>query len=171
MTTEIYLEIEDAEGNLITEGASSKESIGAYYKEVHADAISVWAFDHRVYLPTDSTTGAVTSNRRHEGLKITKMIDKASPLLFNLLAKPMELTCSFEFYRSSDISNEGEPELFYTIELEEAKVISIQTFSPNRMDRGNDHLVAYEEVIFTYGSITYEHPIGSTNALDKWGGE
>ncbi|MBF0219438.1 MAG: type VI secretion system tube protein Hcp [Gammaproteobacteria bacterium] len=171
MSTEIYLEIEDAEGNLLTEAASSKESIGAYYKEAHADAISVFALEHRVMLPTDNRVGAITSNRRHEGLTITKMIDKSSPLLFNLMGKPTELTCSFEFYRSSDITNEGEPELFYTIELEEAKIIALRTVSPNRMLPENDHLVAYEEVTFTYGSITWEHPVGSTNALDKWAGE
>jgi type VI secretion system secreted protein Hcp len=171
MATEIYLTIEDAEGNVLTEDASSKESIGAYYKENHSDTISVFALDHRIMVPVDNRVGAVTSNRRHEGLTVTKMIDKSSPLLFNLLGKPTELTCSFEFFRSSDITNEGEPELFYTIELEEAKIISIRTISPNRLHPENDHLVAHEELTFTYGSITWEHPVGSTNALDKWAGE
>lgn len=171
MSTEIYLSIEDAEGNLLTEGASAKESIGAYYKTVHEDEVSVFKLNHKVILPTDNKVGAITSMRRNEGVTITKLIDKSSPLLFNLLGKPTELECMFEFFRASDITNEGEPELYFTMFLESAKIVSMETVSPDRMMPEHDHIQAHEILTFTYGSNTWEHPVGSTTALDKISGE
>lgn len=168
MATDIFLTIEDAEGNLLTEGACSEESVGAFNKESFVDQILVLAFQHDVSAPTDDRTGERTGNPRHRNLQITKLLDKSSPLLWAALAQNSQLVCTLEFYRGADSSSGGEPVHYYTIELEGAKISAIQTVSPDVMDRNNDTQVAHEKVSFTYNSITWEHVVCSTNATTKW---
>ena len=44
MATDIFMSIETEEGDSITEGACTKESIGAYFKSEHEDEIYVVGF-------------------------------------------------------------------------------------------------------------------------------
>jgi len=168
MPTDIYMTIEDDEGNVITEGASSEESIGAFHKESHADEILVLAFNHKVLVPTDDRTGERTGNPRHEKMVITKLIDKATPLLWGALAQNSSLNIQVHFYRGADAGSGGEPVHYYTIDLEGAKINRIETHSPDIMNPANDTYMAYEEVALTYNSISWEHEVCSTNAITKW---
>lgn len=168
MPTDIFMLIEDAEGNVLTEGASTEESIGAFNKESHADEILVLAFEHQVLVPTDDRTGERTGNPRHKRLVITKLLDKATPLLWGALAQNSELNITLEFFRGADASSGGEPVHYYTIELEGAKITEISTHSPDVMDPRNDAAMAHEKVSLTYGSISWEHVVCSTNAITKW---
>lgn len=170
MPTDIYVTIEDEEGNNLTEGASSEESIGAFHKESHEDEILVLAFNHNVVVPTDDRTGERTSNPRHSKLTLTKLVDKSSPLLWGALQQNSGLNVTIEFYRGADAGSGGEPVHFYTIELEGAKINAIENVSPDIMDPENDKYMAYEKVGMTYNSITWEHEVCSTNATCKWSG-
>jgi len=171
MPTDIYMTIEDDEGNVLTEGASAEDSIGAFNKEAHEDEILVLAFQHDVKVPTDDRTGERTGNPRHSKLQISKLVDKSSPLLWGALAQNSALTVTIEFYRGADSGSGGEPVHFYTIELEGAKINAIQNVSPDIMNPDNDAYMAYENIGFTYNSITWEHEVCSTNATCKWSAE
>lgn|SRR5690625_1307636 len=168
MPTDIYMTIEDAEGNALTEGASSEESIGAFYKESHEDEILVLAFEHKVRVPTDDRTGERTGNPRHEHMTITKLIDKSSPLLWGALGQNSSLNVLIHFYRGADAGSGGEPVHYYTIELEGAKLNRIEMISPDIMDPDSDRYMAHERIALTYNSITWEHEVCSTNATTKW---
>ncbi len=168
MPTDIFMTIEDSEGNALTEGASSEESIGAFAKESHEDEVLVLAFEHDVVVPTDDRTGERTGNPRHRKLVITKLLDKSTPLLWGALAQNSAMTVNIEFYRGADAGSGGEPVHYYSIELEGAKISQIETHSPDVMDVRNDNYMAYEKVAFTYNSITWEHEVCSTNATTKW---
>ncbi len=168
MATDIYMTIEDDEGNLLTEGASSEESIGAFHKESHADEILVLAFEHKARVPTDDRTGERTGNPRHEQMLITKLIDKSSPLLWGAMAQNSSLNVTINFYRGADAGSGGEPVHYYTITLEGAKINRIETHSPDIMNPNNDGYMAYEQIGLTYNSITWEHEVCSTNATTKW---
>jgi type VI secretion system secreted protein Hcp len=170
MPTEIYVTITDADDNSLTEGAASKPSIGAHYSEPHEDKILCYGFHQRVSVPTDRRTGQITGTRRHEFVQLTKLIDKSSPLLYNTLSAPTDLEVEIEFYRNPDETSGGEKVHYYTITLEEAKIISIETISPNVMDQRWDEFTAFEEVTLTYGKITWNHEIGTTTAIDNWSG-
>jgi len=171
MPNVIYMSIDTADGDTLSEGASSEESIGAFYKSGHEDEIFVTGFDHKVSIPTDRLTGQVTGNRKHEYLKVRKLIDKSSPLLFQCLAEPKHLSCILNFYRSADTGSDGQPVHYYTIELEGAKIVDIRTVSPDFLDPANDEMNAYEEVCLTYSSITWNHEVASSTAIDNWAGE
>ena len=167
MPTDIFMTIEDSEGNAFTEGASSEESIGAFAKESHEDEVLVLAFEHdMVNLLTDDRTGERTGNPRHRKLVITKLLDKSTPLLWGALAQNSAMTVNIEFYRGADAGSGGEPVHYYSIELEGAKMS--RWLTPRCHGRRNDNYMAYEKVAFTYNSITWEHQVCSTNATTKW---
>lgn len=166
MPNEIFVTIEDAEGNNLTEGASSKESIGSSYKEDHEDKIFVQAFEQKSILPIDKRNGQVTGVRRYEHVEITKMIDKSSPLLSELLSQPTDLNIHVEFYRSPDETSAGEPVRYYQIKMAEAKLVDIETVSLNAMDPANDHYVALEKLKFSFNAVAWKHDICGTEAVD-----
>ena len=167
MPNEIYVTIEDAEGNNLTEGASSKDSIGSYYKEDHTDKIFVQSFEQKSILPIDRRNGTVTGVRRHEYFEITKLIDKSSPILSQLLSQPTDLLVHVEFYRSPDETSAGEPVRYYQLKLAEAKLISIETVSPNAMDPVNDNFMAIEKIQFSFNAIAWKHDICGTECVDS----
>jgi type VI secretion system secreted protein Hcp len=171
MATDIFMSIETEEGDSITEGAGTKESIGAYYKSEHEDDIYVLGFEQKASIATDRLSGQITSSRRHEYLRVTKLVDKASPLLYQLLAEPKGLNCVISFFRSADTGSDGQPVHFYSIELEGAKIVAINTVSPNILDARYDDYVAYEEVTLTFNSITWNHETASSTTTDNWSGE
>lgn len=171
MPTDIYMTIEDDEGNALTDGASAADSIGAFAKETHEDEVLVLGFDHDVKVPTDDRTGERTGNPRHSRLLIRKLIDKSSPLLWGALAQNSSMTVTIEFYRGADSGSGGDPVHYFTIELEGAKINSMNNVSPDIMNPNNDVYMAYEEVGFTYNSISWEHVVCSTNATCKWTAE
>jgi len=75
------------------------------------------------------------------------------------------------FFRTPDETSAGEPVEFYNITLQRAKIVSIETISPNIMLPENDVHVAYEVVRFTYGQIQADHVVCGTTAIDDWSGE
>ncbi len=170
MPTEIYMCINDPEGCLTAE-ACSKESIGSFFKSDHEEEALVLAYDHVVSVPTNSLTGQVTGTRKHEYLEVTKFIDKSSPLLLNSVTSPSELEVVLRFFRTPDETSAGEPVEYYNITLQRAKVVNINTISPNILQPENDGLMPYEQVRFTYGQIQADHIVCGTTAIDDWSGE
>ncbi|MBE0366075.1 type VI secretion system secreted protein Hcp [Pseudoalteromonas ulvae UL12] len=170
MPTEIYMTINDPEGCL-TEESCSKESIGSFFKSDHEEEALVLAYNHKVSVPTNSLTGQVTGTRKHEYLEVTKFIDKSSPLLLNSVTSPSELEVILRFFRTPDETSAGEPVEYYNITLQRAKIVSINTISPNILIPENDGLMPFENVIFTYGQIQADHVVCGTTAIDDWSGE
>ncbi|ABM01888.1 secreted protein Hcp, potential oxidative stress protein [Psychromonas ingrahamii 37] len=170
MPTEIYMSINDPEGCL-TEESCSKESIGSFFKADHEEESLILAYDHKVSVPTNSLTGQVTGTRKHEYLEVSKFIDKSSPLLLNTVTSPSELEVILRFFRTPDETSAGEPVEYYNITLQRAKIVSINTISPNILDEVNDGLMPYEKVRFTYGQIQADHVVCGTTAIDDWSGE
>jgi len=170
MPTEIYMSINDPDGCL-TEESCSKESIGSFFKADHDEESLILAYDHKVSVPTNSLTGQVTGTRKHEYLEVSKFIDKSSPLLLNTVTSPSELEVILRFLRTPDETSAGEPVEYYNITLQRAKIVSINTISPNILDTANDGLMPYEKVTFTYGQIQADHVVCGTTAIDDWSGE
>ena len=168
MAYDVYLSIEDAEGNLISEGASGEDSIGAFAKEEHEDEISILELSWGMTIPTDRLTGQITANRRHEGLVVKKHLDSASPQLAQCVTNPVPLTLELTFFRPADTGEGGEPVELYNITFEGAKVISVRVESPDMLDPDKDHMPAFEVVTFAYGSVEAEHAVCSTTFADSW---
>ncbi|MCL8061316.1 type VI secretion system tube protein Hcp, partial [Pseudomonas aeruginosa] len=62
-------------------GAFTEDSVGNTYQEGHEDQVMVQGFNHEVIIPRDPQSGQPTGQRVHKPVVITKVFDKASPLL------------------------------------------------------------------------------------------
>jgi type VI secretion system secreted protein Hcp len=160
-----YMSVEGVTQGMITEGALSEESVGNLYQEGMDDMFMVQAFEHSIMIPRDSQSGQPSGTRIHKPLKVTKVFDKASPLLYQALVTGESLICTIEWYRTS---SEGTHEHYFTHELEGAAIVDIKGIMPNCQDPNMAHFTHLEEVSFSYSTITWTHEVGGTEGTDDW---
>lgn len=105
---------------------------------------------------------ARTSGRiEHKHLVITKVIDKASPLLFKALSSDESVdSAEFRFFRPS-ISGSGSEEHFYTIKIESGKIESMITFT----DSSDPYY--FEEISISFQDITWTDEISGATHRDS----
>lgn len=127
MPTPAYLSITGVKQGLITAGTFTQDSVGNIYQEGHEDQILVQAFAHQVIIPRDPQSGQPTGQRVHKPMMISKVFDKSSPLLFSALTTGEEVSCRLEWLRTSSA---GTQEHYFTIELEGATIVDIQSRMP-----------------------------------------
>ena len=119
-----------------------------------------------VRLPCDIQSGQPSGQRRHYALRVTKVMDKSSPLLFKALTSGERLpTVELKFYRTSA---QGMMEHYYTFTLEDAIVVNLRAYMPNCQNPQNAHFTHMEDVDFTYRKLTKTHEIASTSEADDW---
>lgn len=165
MPTPAFMTLHGSRQGLISAGAFTEASVGNSYQNGREDKIMVQAFSHGILLPS----GAGAGRRMHKPLVITKTIDKASPLIQVALCSGERLSkCCLEFYRTSA---HGTQEHFYTIELEDAQIVSAEVFMPDCQDPVTAHLTQREKVHFSYRRIYWRHEISRTMGSDEWQSE
>ena len=102
MPTPAYLSLEGTKQGLITAGTFTEDSVGNIFQEGHEDQILVQAYNHQVIIPRDPQSGQPTGQRVHKPVVITKVFDKASPLLLAALTSGERLTkVEIQWYRTS----------------------------------------------------------------------
>jgi type VI secretion system secreted protein Hcp len=159
MPTPIYMKVIDSKGNEIR---------GEFEKMKRKGSIEIDAFDHEIMSPRDIASGAATGKRQHKPIKITKEIDKASPLLLKVLCTNEHLTEVVFFFWRPDPSGTGEEEQYYTIKLTKATISSMRTFFPHTRIKENDVLKHMEEVSFIYQKIEWTITAGGITGEDDW---
>jgi type VI secretion system secreted protein Hcp len=165
MPTPIYMTVEGVTQGDISAGAMSPDSVGTVYQEDHEDEIQVLAVEHNIIIPRDIQSGQPSGPRMHNPIKITKRVDKSSPLLYQALVTGESLTCSIEWYRTGE---DGTQEPYFIQEIEGAAVVDIKAYSPNIQDPANGPYGHLEEVSFSYSTITWTHEPGGTEGSDSW---
>jgi type VI secretion system secreted protein Hcp len=124
------------------------------------------ALNHEVYIPTDPQTGQPTGKRVHNPLTVTKVFDKASPLLFQALTSGETMNeVKMEFYRTDA---GGKEQLYFSIKLENAIIVSIKPWIPNTLDPTRQSFTHMEDVSFTYSKILWNCVTDKTEAQDEW---
>jgi type VI secretion system secreted protein Hcp len=152
------------QGN-ISERAFTADSVGNTYQEGHEDEIYVLAVDSEVTIPTDPQSGQPRGQRSHKPFVVTKMFDKASPLLWQALCNGETLQISIDFYRTS---TKGGQELYFTIKLTDAIVVDMKGYFKNPQLPENAHLGQLEDVSFVYRAIQWTHTVAGTSGQDDW---
>jgi len=168
MPTPIYMSIEGESQGLITKGAMSEQSVGMAHQENMKDFVDtsiVQEVDHTVLLPRDPQSGQPTGQRVHQAFAVTKVLDRASPLLMQALVTAENLTVTLKWYRPSKL---GGLEHYYTTTLEKAIVVDIKTYMPHCQDKNNADFTHLERVQFSYKDIRWEHVVATTEAQDSW---
>ncbi|GFM64448.1 Hcp family type VI secretion system effector [Pseudomonas cichorii] len=166
MATPAYMSITGEKQGLITAGAFTSDSVGNTYQEAHEDEVMVQGFSHVVTIPRDPQSGQPTGQRIHTPLCITKVFDKASPLLLEALTAGECLSeVVIKWYRTSST---GTQEHYYTTKLEDAIIVEIKDYMLNCQDPGNAHFTHLEDVHFSYRKIIWTHEKAGTNGSDDW---
>jgi type VI secretion system secreted protein Hcp len=128
--------------------------------------IVVYSFGHNVVIPTDPATGQATGQRVHNPLKILKEIDKSSPKLFRALCTGERLvTVTLRFHRINQV---GQEEHYFTIELEDAIIVSITPSFPTAFLSQNESYRHMETVSFSYRKITWTWEPDGIESEDSW---
>lgn len=152
-----YLTVQDATG---------KEIEGSCTVEGHLKQILVQAVEHRIEMPVDPQTGQPAGKRRHMGLEITKVVDKSSPRLLQLLCSGERIKgATLEFYR---VNERGQEEKYYTIQMETASIVSTRLWVPNCLNPENKPLTHMENFSFTYEKIIWTSVLDSIQSEDSW---
>lgn len=127
-------------------------------------SIQVVEFAHNVSQSIDSANGLPSGKRQHRPVRITKPVDKASPLLANALINNENLTSvRIDFWR---LKSNGAEEQFYTVELVNARVTSI-----SQHHGSTPELLAtptQETVTLVYDTIIWTWQGSGNSAQDDW---
>ncbi|QKF81495.1 Hcp family type VI secretion system effector [Halarcobacter ebronensis] len=166
MNNPIFITIKGSTQGLITQGTFTPESIGNSYQKGHEDEALIKGFSHNISIPRDPQSGQPSGQRVHEPFVISKLFDKSSPLLYNALTKGETLTeVELKWYRTSYA---GKPEHYFSIVLEDAVIVNIDSFMDNEETLNKSQVAPLERVSFAYRKITWRHETASTSGEDDW---
>ena len=136
--------------------------------ELADGSIEGLAYQHEIVTPRDPASGLATGRRQHKPLTLVKPIDRATPHLYEALAKNRKIDdVILKFYRKDPKT--GAMTHYYTIQLVDAFVTSVRGWKPNTRDLSADRAGDLEEVSFYYREIrgTTEGE-GGTTTEDTW---
>jgi type VI secretion system secreted protein Hcp len=157
MQNSIFMTVKGSTQGLISEGAFTPESVGNIYQNGHENEIFINSYDYGASTPVNRSSGQPMGQRTHDFLNILKLVDKSSPLLFEAHNKGETLTyVELKAYR---ISYLGKQEHFYTIALEDARIVNLNSSSSLGME-------PTEIISFSYRKIELRHEIASTSSSD-----
>ncbi|NNJ18751.1 Hcp family type VI secretion system effector [Pseudomonas putida CSV86] len=166
MSLPAYISITGQTQGNITAEASSLESLGASSIQGHEDEILVQEIHHEITTPTDPQSGQPTGKAVHGPLTFTTIMTKGTPLLYQALADGELLPkVVLKWYRPA---LERKAEHFFTIELEDAYVVSMTAMLPHAQLMDNDSTREQLKVALSYRKITWIHGPGTTEGSYDW---
>lgn len=140
---------------------------GSSEKEGRAGTSDIFEIEHHIHQPVDPNTGASCSARVHSPLRLTKIIDKASPGFHKALCTGQKLKqVILDFYRIDPESREEKK--YYTMTLTGARVADIRPFMPMCFVPANESYKHMEQVSFVYEEIEWKWLPDNVIQTDKW---
>ena len=131
------------------------------------NTIECLSFQDSVRTAREASTGMATGDRSYEPIKISKRIDKSSPLLSKALCNNEVAEGIFKFFRPNP-AGDGTTEQFFTIEFQQGRVSSIVRNSPDVIDPAAATAPATEEVSFVFGHIRWTYEPDGIEHIDAW---
>lgn len=131
------------------------------------NTIECLSFEDSVRTAREASTGMASGERTYEPIKITKRIDKSSPLLAKALCNNEVIEGTFKFFRPNP-AGDGTTEQFYTIEIKEARIASVYRISPDVIDPASANEPATEEISFVFGYIRWTYEPDGVEHIDHW---
>jgi type VI secretion system secreted protein Hcp len=153
---------------LTIKGKVTGEIKGSVTQKGRENSILVFAYQHEVQTPFDAKSGTATAKLQHGVLRITKELDKSSPLL--LKAWSSNETMSEFTLRFWEPSKAGGAEVqHFTVKLTNARIVGIKSFLPNTKDANLMKLPVTEEISFAYQKIEWTWTDGGITHTVDWG--
>jgi len=167
MNNPLFMSVQGSRQGLITEGAYSKESVGNSYQSGHDKESMIKGYSHNITIPRDPLSGQPSGQRVHSPFVVTKVLDKASPLLMNALVSGETMTkVEIKKYRTN---YEGKLEHYFTTILEDAVIVDVHSDAKHILsENALSDVAPLEHVSFSYRKISWRHEIASTSGEDDW---
>jgi type VI secretion system secreted protein Hcp len=128
--------------------------------------ILVFAFQHEIVCPRDPASGIPTGKRVHKPFMLTKELDKATPLLYNVLCNNENIkTWELQLWQPSPTGQERQ---HFTVRMWNANISAIHFKMANNKNPKLTKFAEYEEVSFTYQRIEWSWNDGGLVAGDDW---
>ena len=149
-------------------GAKTGAIRGSVTQKGREGKIMVIAVDHELSSPRDPRTGSPTGGAlMHNPIRITKELDKSSPLLERVLTTNENLTTwELQFWTPS--LTLGTEIQHYTMKLMNATIAGIEFRMLNNKNPDLMKYAEFEEVTFTYQRIDWTWTDGNITAYADW---
>lgn len=147
-------------------GETQGEVKGSVTEAGREDSMEIFGWSHEVISPRDAASGLPTGKRQHKPISVTKPVDKASPILMNILTNNENITeWRLDAWRPARSGKEFQ---YYTIELVNASIAGIRQEQLNNQYPENMKHEVREHIIFTYDKIIWTWHDGGITAEDDW---
>lgn len=157
MANASYMTIKDDKGNDI------KGSVDIGGRE---GTVEVVALEGTVAIPVDPETNEARGVRKHEGFKVTAVVDQATPNFYKALSEAKRWKeVSIDSYAPDETGAEKKT---YTIKMEDVAVVSTKQVKLNVKDPAEKSMPDMIEVTFRYPKITHTWIEGNITATDDW---
>ncbi len=171
MPTPCFISIKGKDQALITEGASSIESLIDCSFDDHLNEMPIQEFDHSVLVPINPRTNQPSGQPVHKAFKFSVTVNKAVPLLYNALIYREKLPeVELNWYRTGV---EGRTDNYFRITLKEASIIDMRCELAHCDDPDNASYAPNITISMSYRKIFWSHISGLTvgssdlNKLDE----
>lgn len=139
---------------------------GSVTQKGREGSIEIISFLHEIVAPRDPVTGRPKGKRMHKRFRVTKQVDRSSPLLYYVLTNNENLTdVTLRLFRPAQNGIERHA---FTVRLLNATIASIQFRMLNTQHPRHSKLPELEEVAFTYQRIEWTWMEGNVSADDDW---
>ena len=152
-------------------GQKTGEIKGSVTQKGRENKIMVIAVSHEIVSPRDAASGLPTGKRMHKPFVITKELDKATPILYNVLVtneNVSEWELQFWTPQLRATTGTGNEVQHYTVKLTNANIASISFRMANNKHPDLMKFAEYEEIAFTYQKIEWTWNDGGITAGDDW---
>ena len=152
-------------------GQKSGEIKGSVTQKGRENKIMVIATSHEIISPRDAASGLPTGKRMHKPFVITKELDKASPILYQVLCtneNVSEWELQFWTPQLRATGGVGTEVQHFTVKLTNANIASIAFRMANNKHPDLMKFAEYEEIAFTYQKIEWTWNDGGITAGDDW---
>ena len=160
-----YMTITNSSGTVLTKESLTAKSVATFEQASHADEILLQAIDAQVSKPVDPQSGQVTGVRQHKPVTFTKIMDQASPLLWDALCRGEQLVFELKYYRTTSA---GKPEHYFTTKWEDALLVDGKAYYPLALLASNNAITHMEDWSFSYKKVTWDHLVAGKTGSDSW---
>ena len=154
MSDLIYMKIEGESQGLISQNASSPLSIGNKSQLAHADECYV------LHVNSSAVRGLAT-NTGH--MSLSKLIDRATPLLSLALNNGEKLNIEISFYRHTGVQS---CDLYFKTIIQKAYITQQNIITGNNSTESD-----YETLTLRYSQIRHNHTTANSYGYILWSGD
>lgn len=152
-----YMWITDDQGQTVEGPVKVKEREGT---------CEILALDHKVYMPADKDTGALTGTRKHDDFVVTKAFDSTSPVLYEACCRGKKLQkIDVVWYR---IDENGAEKEYFRHTLNGVQVVAVNPAVHYVKDPSREQDGHLENVHLRYEQIEWTHKDGNISSVDNW---